>query len=75
MMKIEIGETDKFTVTREVTLKDGNSLVFSCPRCGKEVVLNAKSPSGEETYERHFDCKIEFELKPIGFNLVITGNG
>ena len=74
-MKIELNETAKFQIVEEVTLDNGNTLMLACPRCGKEVILNAKSPSGDEYLERHVSCRMEFELRPTGYQLVMTGNG
>lgn len=75
-MKIEIGETDRFELRRAAPMDvDENSLVLDCPRCGKEVVLNARSSSGEEDSERHPQCRMTFELRPTGYDLIIKGNG
>lgn len=76
-MKIELGETDRFVVTRDVSedVEKNNAVHITCPRCGQDVTLNARSASGEEDRESHFKCRIVFELRPKGYDLVITGNG
>lgn len=76
-MLIHMEETDVFSIRRDVSesVNAECPIITTCPRCGKEVVLNAKSPSGDEDRVSHFNCRITFELMAQRWDLVISSKG